>query len=50
MLVETRDLATAEPIRVRYRDDEILEVFPDTVVGHIDNPMWKWGEIPTHDN
>ena len=50
VLVETRDLATAEPIRVRYLDEEILEVFPDTVVGHINNPMWKWAGIPSPDN
>ncbi len=50
VLVETRDLATAEPIRVRYRDEEILEVFPETVVGHINHPMWRWGEIPSPDN
>jgi hypothetical protein len=50
VLVETRDLATAELIRVRYRDEEILEITPDTTVGHINNPMWKWAEIPTPDN
>ena len=48
--VETRDLATAEPITIRYKDDEILEVTPDTTVGHINNPMWKWSEIPSPDN
>ncbi len=50
VLVETRDLTTAEPIRIRYRDDEILEVFPDTVVGHINFPMWKWADIPMPEN
>lgn len=50
VLVECRDLATAEPIRVRYKDDEILEVTPDTTVGHINNPMWKWGDIPSPEN
>ena len=48
--VETRDLASAEIITVRYKDDEILEITPDTTVGHINNPMWKWGEVPIHDN
>jgi len=42
--VDTRDLATAEPIVLRFRDEEILEVSPDTVVGHINVPMPKWGE------
>ncbi len=50
VLVETRDLATAEPIRVRYRDEEILEISPETTVGHINHPMWKWGEYPSPDN
>jgi hypothetical protein len=50
VLVECRDLATAELIRVRYKDDEILEVTPDTTVGHINNPMWKWGDIPSPEN
>ena len=50
VLVECRDLATAEPIRVRYKDDVILEVTPDTTVGHINNPMWKWGDIPSPEN
>ena len=50
VLVETRDLATAEPIRVRYRDEEILEITPETTVGHINHPMWKWGEYPSPEN
>ena len=43
--VETLDLATAEPIVLRFRDEEILEVSPDTVVGHICIPMPKWREV-----
>jgi len=50
VLIETRDLATAEPIRVRYRDEEILEVSPATTVGHINNPMWKWSQLPSPEN
>jgi hypothetical protein len=42
--IDTLDLATAEPIRLRLRDEEILEISPDTVVGHINVPMPKWGE------
>ncbi len=42
--VDTLDLATAEPIRLRFRDDEILLVEPDTVVGHINVPIPQWGE------
>lgn len=48
--VEVRDLATAELITVRYKDDEILEITPETTVGHINNPMWKWSELPSPDN
>ncbi|MBG7605383.1 MAG: hypothetical protein IZT58_12210 [Actinobacteria bacterium] len=50
VVVDALDLATAEPIRVRYRDEEILEVSPDSTVGHINHPMWRWGEYPTPDN
>jgi hypothetical protein len=42
--IDTRDLATAEPIVLRFRDEEILEVSPETVVGHICIPMQKWAE------
>ena len=42
--VDTLDLATAEPILLRFRDEEILEVEPETVVGHICIPMPRWGE------
>ena len=50
VVVDTRDLATAEPIRVRFKDEKILEVSPSTVVAHINHPMWKWGEYPSPDN
>ena len=42
--IDTLDLATAEPIVLRFRDEEILEISPDTVVGHICIPMPQWGE------
>jgi hypothetical protein len=45
--IDTRDLATAEPILLRFQDEEILEISPDTVVGHINIPMPKWGEAET---
>ena len=45
--IDTLDLATAEPIVLRFRDEEILEISPDTVVGHINVPMPKWGEVET---
>ena len=43
--IDTLDLATAEPIVIRLRDEEIREVSPDTVVGHICTPMTKWREV-----
>jgi hypothetical protein len=43
--LDTLDLSTAEPIVLRFRDEEILEVSPDTVVGHICVPMPKWREV-----
>ncbi len=45
--IDTLDLGTAEPIVLRFRDEEILEVSPDTVVGHICIPMSKWAEADT---
>ncbi len=45
--LDTRDLATAEPMVLRFRDEEILEISPDTIVGHINIPMPKWGEADT---
>jgi hypothetical protein len=29
---------------VRFLDDEILSVEPDTIVGHVNVPLPKWGE------
>lgn len=47
--IDTRDLATAEPIVLRFRDEDILEISPGTVVGHINVPIPKWREIePPH--
>ena len=43
--IDARDLATAEPIRLCFRDEDILEVSPDTTVAHINFPMWRWGEF-----
>ncbi|MFV0308010.1 MAG: organomercurial lyase [Desertimonas sp.] len=43
--VDIRDLATTEPIRLRFRDEELLEVTPDTTVGYFNTPMWKWGQV-----
>ena len=37
--IDTRCLDCGEPITVRMRDDEILEVGPPTTVGHINIPL-----------
>ncbi len=36
-------LDCAEPMVVRLRDEEILEVDPPTLVGHANIPLPKWG-------
>jgi hypothetical protein len=43
--IDARDLVTAEPIRLRFRDEKLVEASPDTVVGYINTPMWKWATI-----
>lgn len=45
VIIDARDLATAEPLRLRFRDEELLEATPDTMVGYINTPMWRWGEV-----
>jgi hypothetical protein len=39
--IDTRCLDCGEPIAVRMRDDEILEVNPATTVGHMNIPFAK---------
>ena len=39
--LETVCLDCGEPIRVRMRDEEILEVDPPTTVGHMNVPLSK---------
>ena len=34
-------LASGAPITIRMKDDEILEVTPDTAVGHLNVPFSK---------
>lgn len=42
--IDTRCLDCAEPIRIRMRDEDILEADPGTVVGHMNVPLSKWKE------
>lgn len=37
--IEARCFDCGDPIVVTFRDDEILEVFPDTVVGHMNQAL-----------
>jgi hypothetical protein len=39
--IETRCLDCGDPIRIRMRDNEILEVDPPTAVGHMNLPFAK---------
>ena len=49
--IDTRCLDCGEPILIRLRDEEILEVNPTTVIGHMNIPFAKalagevsWGQ------
>jgi len=42
--IDTRCLDCGEPILVRMRDEEILEVSPPATVGHMNVPISKWVE------
>ncbi|MFV1962930.1 MAG: hypothetical protein ACC658_13995 [Acidimicrobiia bacterium] len=37
-------LDCGDPIRVRLRDDEIIEIDPDTAVGYMLSPFVQWRE------
>ena len=47
--IDTRCLDCGQPILVRMRDEDILEVNPATTVGHMNIPFAKifTGEVPT---
>jgi hypothetical protein len=42
ILIETTCLDCGEPIRIRMRDDEILEIDPPTAVCYQMSPYAKW--------
>jgi len=46
--IESRCLDCGESILIRMRNEDILEVNPETIVGHINIPLAKSlsGEIP----
>ena len=39
--LDTRCLDCGQPIVVRMRDEELLEIDPPTTVGHVNDPMSK---------
>ena len=39
--IDTRCLDCGEPIRIRMKDEDILELNPSTVVGHVNVPFAK---------
>ena len=45
VLIESRCLDCGDPIRVRVRDGDLLEATPDTLVGYIELPIRRWGEV-----
>ena len=47
--IDTRCLDCGQPILVRMRDEDILEVNPATTVGHMNIPFAKifTGEVPS---
>jgi len=42
--IDARCLDCAEPITVRMRDGELLEITPETAVGHANHPTPAWEE------
>jgi Alkylmercury lyase len=40
--IDALTLTTADPVRVRYRDGELLDVSPATAVCHVNVPVRKW--------
>jgi hypothetical protein len=42
--LDTRCLQSGDPIHVRMRGWDVLEVRPKEVVGYVNTPMDKWGE------
>ena len=45
VLVEADCLDCAEPVRVRMRDEEILEVSPAGAVAYAAVPLPRWGDV-----
>ena len=43
--IDARCLDCGEPMLLRFRDDELLEKSPETLVAHVNVPLPKWGEV-----
>jgi hypothetical protein len=42
--IDARCVQTGDPITVRMKDGDVLEVSPDTAVGHANLPLAEWGQ------
>ena len=42
--INARCVQTGDPVSVRMRDGEVLEVTPDSAVGHANSLMAEWGQ------
>jgi hypothetical protein len=40
--IDALTLTTADPVRVRYKDGELIEVSPGSAVCHVNVPLKKW--------
>ncbi len=43
--IDSRCLDCGEPLRIRMRDEALLEVNPPTIVGHVNVPFARRGEF-----
>jgi hypothetical protein len=50
VLIESRCLDCGERVRVRLKDEEILEIDPPNAVGYMMTPFTKWREGSTSFN
>ena len=42
--IDSRCVRSGDPVRVRMRDSEVLEISPETAVAHANATMDQWGK------
>jgi len=42
--IDARCVQSGDPIRIRMRDSDVLEVSPESAVGHANVTLDKWGQ------